>query len=149
MGPPPVQNLVHWTLVASDVERSKRFYTEILGATPIARDWPPSVRLGNTTIDMFATTDDQHPEPGSPGQHHAYGIRLEDYDAWADHLRQCGVEFFRATHGVRRLSIYVDDPDGYHIELTAAIDDPEQGRREIEKRGLSRYTNPAGPQDRP
>ncbi len=32
--------------------------------------------------------------------------------------------------------MYVDDPDGYHIELTVPFDDLEIGRREIEKRGL-------------
>ena len=34
------------------------------------------------------------------------------------------------------MSIYVDDPDGYHIELTVPFSDPEIGRREIEKRGI-------------
>jgi hypothetical protein len=34
------------------------------------------------------------------------------------------------------MSIYTDDPDGYHIELTVPFDDLSQGRREIEKRGL-------------
>ena len=35
------------------------------------------------------------------------------------------------------MSIYVDDPDGYHIELTVPFSDPETGRREIEKRGIA------------
>ena len=42
----------------------------------------------------------------------------------------------RTTHGFGRISIYVDDPDGYHIELTVPFSDQEIGRREIEKRGL-------------
>lgn len=29
MAPPPVEKLQHWTLVARDVERSKRFYVEV------------------------------------------------------------------------------------------------------------------------
>lgn len=148
MAPPPVEKLQHWTLVARDVERSKRFYVEVLGATPIQRDWPPSVVFGGTTIDIFAATDEQKPEPGSLGQHHAYSIRLEDYDAWVEHLRGHEAPVFLAHHGARRLSIYVDDPDGYHIELTAVADSDEQGQQEIEKRGLAGYTNPAGPQDR-
>jgi hypothetical protein len=47
-----------------------------------------------------------------------------------------GQQYRRAAHGSRFLSIYVDDPDGYHIELTVPFDDREEGRREIEKRGL-------------
>jgi catechol 2,3-dioxygenase-like lactoylglutathione lyase family enzyme len=146
---PTVERLDHWTLVTSDVARTKQFYTEVLGATPVDREWPPSVVLGGTTIDFFAQTPEQDPQPGTPGQHHAYLIRLEDYDAWVEHFRARDVRAFCATHGYGRMSIYVDDPDGYHIELTVSFEDHEQGRREIEKRGLKRYTNPAGPQNRP
>lgn len=144
-----VEKLEHWTLVTGDVELSKRFYSEVLGATPVDREWPPSVVLGNTTIDLFAANEEQKPEPGSMGQHHAYRIRLEDYDRWVEHLRSHGAKIFLASHGARRMSIYVDDPDGYHIELTVAFDSAEEGRRQIEKRGIKRYTNSAGPQDRP
>ncbi len=143
-----VGNLEHWTLVASDVERSKRFYTEVLGATAVPREWPPAVQLGNTTVDLFAANDEQQPEPGSSGQHHAYGIQLADYDAWVDRIRSHGFEPSCVTHGPRRMSIHVDDPDGYHIELTVGFQDDETGRREAQKRGLKRQTNSAGPQDR-
>ena len=34
------------------------------------------------------------------------------------------------------MSIYVDDPDGYHLELTVPFADGELGKREIEKRGI-------------
>ncbi len=37
--------------------------------------------------------------------------------------------------------MYVDDPDGYHIELTVPFDDPEVARREIDKRGLLQDVN--------
>jgi catechol 2,3-dioxygenase-like lactoylglutathione lyase family enzyme len=143
---PSVQQLDHWTLVSSDVARSKRFYVEVMGATPVEREWPPSVVLGGITIDMFAATGEQAPEPGSRGQHHAYAIGLEEFDPWVAHLKAQSITPFLATHGPARMSIYVDDPDGYHIELTVLFDDLEQGRRESEKRGITRYTNPAGPQ---
>ena len=136
--PPPVERLDHWTLVTTDVARAKRFYTDVLGATPIDREWPPSVVFGGTIIDFFSPSQ-QRPEPGSMGQHHAYTIRPEDYDAWVEHLEKLGVPFMRACHGPARMSIYVDDPDGYHIELAAVFADPEQGRQEIEKRGIKRY----------
>jgi hypothetical protein len=41
-----------------------------------------------------------------------------------------------ATHGLRWMSIYLEDPDGYHFELTVPFDDDETGKREMEKRGL-------------
>ncbi|HLH21689.1 MAG TPA: VOC family protein [Chloroflexota bacterium] len=139
--PPTVERLDHWTVVTRDTERAKRFYTEVLGATPVAREWPPSVVFGGVTIDFFSPTG-QQPEPGTLGQHHAYVIRPEDYDAWVAHLQAHDVPYLRACHGDRRMSIYVDDPDGYHIELTALFDDDERGRAEIARRGIKRYRDP-------
>lgn len=135
---PPIQRLEHWTLVSSDVERSQRFYLDVLGAEPPARvGGPVSVNLAGTIIDIFPANDRQQPSPGGGGQHHAYIIRLEDYDPWVEHFQSSGVTARLTTHGLGRMSIYVDDPDGYHIELTVPFDDSEVGRREIEKRGLS------------
>ncbi len=135
--------LQHWTLVARDVAQSKKFYTEVLGATEVDRDWPPSVVLGGTVVDFFAATGDQQPSPGTRGQHHAYEIKLDDFDRWVEHLKACGVPHQLAHHGMLRISIYLEDPDGYHIELTASIDSEERGRQEIEKRGIGRLGNPA------
>ena len=137
MSAPPVQRLEHWTLVSSDVERTQRFYTEVLGAKlPQRNGGPASVDLAGTIIDFFPANAAQQPSPGGGGQHHAYIIRLEDYDPWVEHLRGLDVPVRRTTHGLGRMSIYVDDPDGYHIEFTVPFTDQETGRREIEKRGL-------------
>jgi catechol 2,3-dioxygenase-like lactoylglutathione lyase family enzyme len=137
MSAPPVQRLEHWTLVSSDIERTKRFYTQVLGAAePERQGGPASVNLAGTVIDFFPSNDSQQPSPGGGGQHHAYIIRLEDYDPWVEHLRGHQVPVRLTTHGLGRMSIYVDDPDGYHIEFTVPFENQEIGRREIEKRGL-------------
>jgi glyoxylase I family protein len=137
MGAPPVQKLEHWTLVSSDVERTRRFYTEVLGAKlPERQGGPVSVDLAGTIIDFFPAGEGRMPSPGSGGQHHAYIIRLEDYDPWVEHLKAHNVPARRTTHGLGRMSVYVDDPDGYHIEFTVPFSDVEVGRKEIEKRGL-------------
>lgn len=134
---PPIQQLDHWTLVTTDVERTRQFYTELLGAKLPARSGgPASVKLAGTVIDFFPASAGQVPAPGGWGQHHAYIINLQDYDGWVEHLRAHDVPVQLTTHGLHRMSIYVDDPDGYHIELTVVFDDAEIGRREIEKRGL-------------
>jgi catechol 2,3-dioxygenase-like lactoylglutathione lyase family enzyme len=136
-GSPPIQRLEHWTLVTNDVERSKRFYTEVLGARPPERvGGPVSVDLAGTLIDLFPSSEGRQPSPGSGGQHHAYIIRLEDYDPWVEHFKAHEVPARLTTHGLGRISIYVDDPDGYHIELTVPFESQEQGKAEIEKRGL-------------
>src|SRR5262245_30813545 len=140
MGAPPVQRLEHWTLVSSDVERTKRFYTEILGAQEPKRtgsgNGPVSVDLAGTIIDFFPAGGERAPQPGSGGQHHAYIIKLEDYDPWVEHLAKHEVPTRLTTHGMGRISIYVDDPDGYHIEFTHPFEAGEDAHGEIEKRGL-------------
>jgi len=133
---PPIQMLEHWTLVASDVERSKQWYMDVLGAEVPRRDGPTCVTLAGTIIDLFPNGGDRAPSPGSWGQHHAYIIKLEDYDAFVAHFEAVGQQYSRTTHGLGRMSIYVDDPDGYHIELTVPFNDRDVGRAEIEKRGL-------------
>lgn len=136
-GTPPVQRLEHWTLVASDVQASKRFYTEVLGAKePDRVGGPVSVDLAGTLIDLFPAGDDRQPSPGGGGQHHAYIINLEDYDPWVEHFKAHNVPTRLTTHGLGRISIYVDDPDGYHIEFTVPFENNEIGRQEIERRGL-------------
>jgi catechol 2,3-dioxygenase-like lactoylglutathione lyase family enzyme len=134
---PHIEKLEHWTLVTSDVERTRRFYTEVLGAdVPDREGGPASVTLAGTIIDFFPANERQQPSPGGGGQHHAYIIRLEDYDPWVEHFRHHDTQARLTTHGLGRMSIYVDDPDGYHIELTVPFENPEQGKQEIEKRGL-------------
>ena len=137
-GAPPVKRLEHWTLVSGDVERTKRFYVDVMGALEPERiGGPASVNFAGTVIDFFPAGEGRQPSPGSGGQHHAYIIDLETYDPWLEHLRANSVPARLTTHGLGRMSIYVDDPDGYHLELTVPFSDEETGRQEIAKRGLT------------
>ncbi len=136
-GAPSIKRLEHWTLVSSDIEATKHFYVDVLGAAlPERFGGPASCNLAGTVIDFFPAGGDRQPSPGSGGQHHAYIIGLDDYDPWVEHLKASGVKARLTTHGLGRMSIYVDDPDGYHIELTCPFDSDDDGRREIERRGL-------------
>ena len=71
---PTVERLDHWTLVSTDIDRSMRFYTEVLGATSRDRGQgrgggPVAVRLANITIDFFQP-DEQQPQPAPGGEGH-------------------------------------------------------------------------------
>jgi catechol 2,3-dioxygenase-like lactoylglutathione lyase family enzyme len=147
--PPTITELNHWTLVSTDIPRTVRFYVDALGATPLDREFPTAVRLANTVIDIFPAVDDQQPTPGPLGQHHAYSIRLEDYDAWAEHLRAHGAPVQLACHGPQLMTLYTRDPEGYHIELVVEFDDAAEGQREIDKRGIQRFSLPGRPSPLP
>ena len=138
---PTVERLDHWTLVSSDIERTKRFYVEVLGAQPRQRGGggqgggPVAVTLANTTIDFFDTAADQRPSPGSEIQHHAYIIKNEDFDTWIERMRSYGVPIGFGQFG-SRISILFNDPDGYHFEFTAPCESREAARAELRRRGL-------------
>ncbi|HZT05458.1 MAG TPA: VOC family protein [Chloroflexota bacterium] len=136
---PPVERIDHWTLVSSDIERTKRFYTEVLGAQSRERSraggGPVAVRLANTTIDFFEPDDHQRPSPGGEGQHHAYVIRYEDFDTWVERFRSFGIPLRFGNFGTR-MSIMFDDPDGYHFEFTVPMESRERARQELTRRGF-------------
>lgn len=134
---PSIRRFEHWTLVATDVARSRDFYTEILGASIPDRDGgPTSVVLADTIIDIFPTRGAPQPAPAGPGYHHAYLIDLDAYDPWVEHLRQHNVPIEMRSHRLHRMSIFITDPDGHQIELTVPFENDEIGQRELAKRGL-------------
>ena len=140
---PPVERIDHWTLVSSDIERTKRFFTEVLGAqsrnrggAPGRGGGPVAVTLANTTIDFFEPNERQpKPSPGGEGQHHAYVIKDEDFDTWIERFRYFEVPLHFGQFG-NRMSMMFDDPDGYHFEFTVPFEDREKARQELERRGL-------------
>jgi catechol 2,3-dioxygenase-like lactoylglutathione lyase family enzyme len=138
---PTVERIDHWTLVANDIERTKRFYVEVLGAQSRERrqpgrgGGPVAVTLANTTIDFFQPNDHQAPAPGGEGQHHAYVIKYEDFDTWIERFRSFEVPLHFGNFGTRR-SMMFDDPDGYHFEFTVPLESREQARQELNERAL-------------
>ena len=137
---PTVERIDHWTLVSSDIERTKRFYTEILGAQSrdrgqAGRGGPVAVRLANTTIDFFEPNDHQQPSPAGEGQHHAYVIKYEDFDTWVERFRSIELPLRFGNFGTR-MSMMFDDPDGYHFEFTVPMESREKAREELTRRGL-------------
>ncbi|HEY3115461.1 MAG TPA: VOC family protein [Chloroflexota bacterium] len=139
---PVIERMHHWTLVSTDIERTKRWYTEVLGAKPIERreggpGGPTSVTLANVRIDFFRTNEEYQPMPGSEGQHHAYAIKQDDWDTWVERFNQFGIPIRFANMGTSNsMWMTVDDPDGYHIELRVVMDTNRDARGELLKRGV-------------
>ena len=119
------KKLAHIVLRVRDLERSKAFYTEVLG-------------LGQTGeipgfMAFFSAGEDSHdlalmrlgpdapgPDPQRVGLYHfAYAVeRPKDLERAYHHLREKGVPIVGgADHGVS-MGIYFRDPDGNEIELT-------------------------------
>jgi len=120
-----LQSLNHVSFPVRDLERSLRFYRDVLGLAPIPRpDLPfPGAWLGGNGIQVHLIVPPEGAPLGSPppslnplGGHVAFGV--DSYDAVVEALHAAGVETLEAGSQVGQL--WIRDPDGHLIELIEA-----------------------------
>jgi glyoxylase I family protein len=106
----------HVVLHVNDVERSKKFYTEILGMT-VYREDPGQVFLhaGHQGIALFKKPDGAPLTPGSDLNHLAFNVAAGSYDSLKAELEKHGVSV-SGRPGEDRC-IYFRDPDGHRLQL--------------------------------
>lgn len=122
-----LKELGHVLLRVLDLERSKKFYSEVLGFQILEED----PEHGGTfmalpgqshAIDLFQVKDAELAERQTPGArglgHIAFRVADEDAlkDAYAT-LRQHNVEITRMIDHVSQKSLYFNDPDGITLEI--------------------------------
>jgi catechol 2,3-dioxygenase-like lactoylglutathione lyase family enzyme len=117
--------LTHF-IVSDDVERSRRFYTEVLGGETVHRGEPTYVALANSWIIINVgggPTDDKPTvileTPSDPDRVSSFlNIRVADIQAVYKEWSARGAEFL--TPPIPReteIRCYIRDPDGYLIEV--------------------------------
>jgi catechol 2,3-dioxygenase len=133
-----VKELGHIVLYVRDLERSRRFYGEVLG-------WKEVARLGRQGA-MFSSGRTHHellllevgagatPIPPAPrvGMYH-FGLKIGETDEELrealDRLIEAGAKVVgTADHNVTH-SLYIEDPDGNEIELYIDVQ-PETWRED-------------------
>lgn len=122
-----LKEIGHVLLRVLDLERSKKFYSEVLGFHVLEED--PA--HGGTfmalpgqshSIDLFQVKDAAAAERQTPGVrglgHIAFRVESEDAlkEAHAA-LREHGVEITRTIDHVSQKSVYFEDPDGNTLEI--------------------------------
>src|SRR2546430_668171 len=125
--PAPKEGIVltHF-IVSSDVERSRRFYTDVLGGEAVLEGEPSIVALANGWIIINAgggPTDDKptvtlEPPPDPDRVSSFLNIRVADIYAVYEEWSARGAQFLtppeqRATE----IRCYLRDPDGHLIEV--------------------------------
>ena len=121
--------LLHTMLRVGNLEKSIRFYTEILGMKLLRqKDYPDGkftlafVGYGNekdnSVIELTHNWDTDHYEMGNGFGHLA--IEVDDVYAACDKIKQQGGNIVREAGPMNAgttIIAFVKDPDGYEIEL--------------------------------
>lgn len=117
--------LTHF-IVSDDVERSRRFYSEVLGGETVRAGEPSFVQLANSWIIINAgggPTEDK-PEvtletPPDPNRTSSFlNIRVADIQAVYDEWSSRGAEFLTPPQDRgAEIRCYIRDPDGHLIEV--------------------------------
>jgi lactoylglutathione lyase len=124
--------MLHTMLRVGDLERSIRFYTEVLGMKLLRRkDYPEGkftlafVGYGdeaeNTVIELTHNWDTDSYDIGTGYGHIA--LEVDDVYQATDEIRRRGGKILRAAGPMNAgttIISFVEDPDGYPIELIGA-----------------------------
>jgi glyoxylase I family protein len=124
------QSVHHAAIIASDYDRSRAFYRDVLGFEVVAenyresrRSWKCDMRHGTVRIELFSFPD----PPPRPSRPEAVGLRhlafaVTDVDAAAASLAAKGaiVEPVRVDEYTGRRFTFLADPDGLPLELYEA-----------------------------
>jgi catechol 2,3-dioxygenase len=133
-----IKELGHIVLYVRDLERSQRFYGEILGwkqiPTPHGKTGRAAFSSGRTHHELYLIevgSDAAALPPGRRVGMYHFGLKVGESDEELrqvlEHLTRHGVTIAGGTdHGVTH-SLYIHDPDGHEIELYIDVQ-PERWR---------------------
>jgi catechol 2,3-dioxygenase-like lactoylglutathione lyase family enzyme len=121
-----IKGVAHFSIPVSDVDRSTKFYTEVVGCRFLSQTPDKGITFldaGGVCVLLI-----KRPAPivkgaleMSNGVHHAFMIGAEEYQAAVDGLRRKGVEIFfeedRRGGTIDGPRAYFRDPDGTALEF--------------------------------
>jgi len=122
-----LKEIGHVLLRVLDLERSKKFYSDVLGFQVLEEDPEHggtfmALEGQSHAIDLFQVKDTEAAQQQTPGVrglgHIAFRVESEAAlkDAYAT-LQEHGVEITRTIDHVSQKSVYFNDPDGVILEI--------------------------------
>jgi catechol 2,3-dioxygenase-like lactoylglutathione lyase family enzyme len=129
--PPAADMLLTHFIVSDDVERSRRFYTEVLGGTVVFDGEPTNIALANSWIIINrdgGPTDDKPTvileTPPDPDRVSSFlNIRVKDIHAVYAKWSALGADFVTPPkQHAYEIRCYIRDPDGHLIEVGQTTD---------------------------
>lgn len=118
----------HVAIIASDYERSKHFYVNILGLEVIRENYRAErqsykldLKVGTSEIELFSFPN----SPERPSYPEACGLRhlcfrVEDIEQVVSYLNESGVQTqeIRVDEYTQKRYVFFNDPDGLPLELS-------------------------------
>jgi glyoxylase I family protein len=122
---PEIKGVAHFSIPVSDVERSVKFYTDIVGCKFLTQRRDKAITFldaGGVCVLLIKRSAPiiRGPLDMSDGVHHAFIIDAAEYQAAVDRLRTKGVDVFfeedRRGGTIDGPRAYFRDPDGTVLE---------------------------------
>ena len=123
---PDLKGVAHFSIPVSDIDRSVKFYTEVVGCRLLSQRPDRGITFldaGGVCLLLIKRPAPivKGPLEMSNGVHHAFMIDAEEYRATVDGLRTKGIEIFfeedRRGGTIDGPRAYFRDPDGTALEF--------------------------------
>jgi catechol 2,3-dioxygenase-like lactoylglutathione lyase family enzyme len=119
-----LKGVAHFTIAVSDLDRSVRFYRDVVGLKLVASYDPPGIAFLDAAGDGVLLVREEAPIHHHISEevlaHHAFRIDSNDFRPALDHLRANGVKILleetRENGIFNGTSAYFRDPDGTVLE---------------------------------
>jgi catechol 2,3-dioxygenase-like lactoylglutathione lyase family enzyme len=123
---PHIKGVAHFSIPVSDVDRSTKFYTDVVGCKFLSQTPDQGITFldaGGVCLLLIKRPAPiaKGPPEMSNGVHHAFMIDAADYQRAVDGLRAKGIEIFfeedRRGGTIDGPRAYFRDPDGTALEF--------------------------------
>ena len=123
-----VLGIDHAAISVVDLERSLKFYTEVLGLkiSPRENQKPGTeyfLDCGTSLIGLIQgeKNGEKHmlQDGGLGGNHVSFRVPTKDFDRYCDHLKTLSIPITYQKKREKSWSLYFLDPDGNKLEITA------------------------------
>jgi catechol 2,3-dioxygenase-like lactoylglutathione lyase family enzyme len=123
-----VQGIDHVALSVSDLEKSLKFYTEVLGLQISEREYQKPgteyfLDCGTALVGLIQGDNNGHKhflqDSGLGGNHFSFRAHTSDFDRIVEEIKARGITVTFLKKREKSWSLYFLDPDGNKLEITA------------------------------